>query len=57
MLSALRPVDTAAAPASGGGSAAGVALRPHMETCGRVCGMALYQELHRRLGQQDRPDM
>ena len=32
-------------------------MRPHMETCGRVCGMALYQELHRRLGQEGRPDI
>jgi hypothetical protein len=40
----LRPADSAAR--RGGGAAAGAALRPHMETAGRVCGMALYQELH-----------
>lgn len=41
----LRPVDRAALTAE-----AAAQLRPHMEACGRVCGMALYQELHRRLG-------
>jgi len=41
----LRPADSAVAQR--GGAAAAVALRPHMETAGRVCGMALYQELHR----------
>ena len=49
----LRPADAAA----GGGFSAGKAIpanaddsverRRHFETCGRVCGMALYQELHR----------
>ena len=39
----LRPADSAARR---GGAAAAAALRPHMETAGRVCGMALYQELH-----------
>ena len=42
---------SAAAPAGsgsrGGGGGEGAGLRLHMETCGRVCGMALYQELHR----------
>ena len=39
----LCPADSAEA-----GGAPGAPLRAHMETCGRVCGMALYQELHRR---------
>ena len=42
----LRPADEAALRPSG---APTYAMRPgHMEACGRVCGMALYQELHRR---------
>ena len=39
----LRPADSAVRR---GGAAAAAALRSHMETAGRVCGMALYQELH-----------
>jgi len=48
----LVPADAAAASQWGTAAAAAQSptaqLRPHMETCGRVCGMALYQELHRR---------
>ena len=40
----LRPADGAARR---GGDAAAAAMRAHMRTAGRVCGMALYQELHR----------
>ena len=40
----LRPADGAARR---GGAAAAAAMRAHMRTAGRVCGMALYQELHR----------
>lgn len=43
----LRPVDGPAAE----GATGRASLRTHMETCGRVCGMALYQELHRRSGE------
>ena len=39
----LRPADRAALAA-----AAAPQLRGMMETCGRVCGMCIYQELHRR---------
>ena len=52
----LRPADTAAR--AGGGAAAGGAaasLVAQMETAGRVCGMALYQELHRRMGVEREP--
>ena len=52
----LRPADTAAR--AGGGAAAGGAgasLVAEMETAGRVCGMALYQELHRRMGVEREP--
>ena len=44
----LVPADAAAASRWGIGAAPSAQLRPHMETCGRVCGMAIYQELHRR---------
>ena len=47
----LRPADAAAAGGGGAAAAAAAAAaRAHMVTCGRVCGMALYQELHRRRG-------
>jgi hypothetical protein len=48
-LGSLRPADEAAV---GAGNAE---AQTHMETCGRVCGMALYQELHRRLGVEEYP--
>jgi len=48
----LRPVDRAALSAE-----AAAQLRPHMLACGRVCGMALYQELHRRLGMRWEPEV
>ena len=48
----LRPVDVAAVQAASSADAAA-----HMVTCGRVCGMALYQELHRRLGAQAYPEL
>jgi len=41
----LRPTDSAAR--RGGAAAAAAAMRAHMRTAGRACGMALYQELHR----------
>lgn len=51
----LRPVDEsggssaeAGASAGGGGVLPASRRRAHMVACGRVCGMALYQELHRR---------
>ena len=50
-LGSLRPVDEASVQ-SGAGE-----VRQHMETCGRVCGMALIQELHRRSGEAAMMDM
>ena len=44
----LRPLDDVLATQLDRDAADAARRRRHMETCGRVCGMALYQELHRR---------